>query len=83
MVKYLLAKEVVKNSFWIVESKGTNVGTLRHKADGYVFYENNSHTETTIDNLDRFRFEKQNQACKQACYIPVHITSYEYKVAAT
>ena len=59
MGKYLLAKEVVKNSFWIVESKGAKIGTLRHKADGYVFYENNSHTETTIDNLDRFRFEKQ------------------------
>ena len=42
MGKYLLAKEVVKNSFWIVESKGTKVGTLRYKADGYVFYENNS-----------------------------------------
>ena len=59
MGKYLLAKEVVKNSFWIVESKGTKVGTLRYKADGYVFYENNSRTETTIDNLDRFRFEQQ------------------------
>lgn len=56
MVKYLQAKEVVKNSFWIVESKGAKVGTLRHKADGYVFYDNNSRTETKLDNLDRFRF---------------------------
>ena len=57
MGKYLQAKEVVKDSFWIVERKGTKVGTLRHKADGYVFYENNSRTETIIDNLDRFKFE--------------------------
>ena len=58
MVKYLQAKEVVKNSFWIVESNGAKVGTLRHKADGYIFYDNNSRTETELDNLDRFRFIK-------------------------
>ena len=56
MVKYLQAKEVVKNSFWIVESQGAKVGTLRYKADDYVFYDNNSRTETKLDNLDRFRF---------------------------
>jgi len=38
MGKYLQAKEVVENSFWIVERKGAKVGTLRRKADGYVFY---------------------------------------------
>tara|TARA_B100000497_G_C7685903_1_gene415713 strand:- start:1366 stop:1875 length:510 start_codon:yes stop_codon:yes gene_type:complete len=59
MGKYLQAREVVENSFWIVESNGTKVGTLRNKPEGYVFYENTSHTETVLDNLDRFRFEKQ------------------------
>ena len=59
MGKYLQAREVVENSFWIVESKGTKVGTLRNKPEGYVFYENTSRTETVLDNLDRFRFEKQ------------------------
>ena len=61
MVKYLQAKEVVKNSFWIVERKGTKVGTLRRNTEGYVFYENTSRTETVLDNLDNFRFEKQKQ----------------------
>ena len=61
MGKYLQAKEVVENSFWIVERKGAKVGTLRRKAEGYVFYENTSRTETVLDNLDNFRFEKQKQ----------------------
>ena len=61
MGKYLQAKEVVENSFWIVERKGAKVGTLRRKAEGYVFYENTSRTETVLDNLDSFRFEKQKQ----------------------
>ena len=61
MSKYLIAKEVVENSFWIVERKGSKIGTLRHNTRGYVFYENTSHTETVLDNLDAFKFEKQKQ----------------------
>lgn len=61
MGKYLQAKEVVENSFWIVERKGTKVGTLRRKADGYVFYENTAGTETVLDSLDGFKIEKQKQ----------------------
>jgi len=61
MSKYLIAKEVVENSFWIVERKGSKIGTLRHKTEGYVFYENNSRTETVLDNLNDFKFEKQKQ----------------------
>jgi hypothetical protein len=61
MGKYLQAKEVVENSFWIVERKGAKVGTLRRKADGYVFYENTAGTETVLDSLDGFKIEKQKQ----------------------
>ena len=57
MSKYLLAKEVVKDKFWIVERRGTKCGTLRFKDNGLVYYDNNSRTETTIDNLDGFKFE--------------------------
>ncbi len=58
MGKYLQAKEVVKDSFWIVERNGTKCGTLRHKADSYLFYENKSRTETVLDNLDNIKFTK-------------------------
>ena len=51
------ASEVVKDNFWIVERKGTKVGTLRNTATGYVFYENTSGTVTTLDNLDNFVLE--------------------------
>ena len=61
MGKYLQAREVVENSFWIVERKGAKVGTLRRKADGYVFYENTAGTETVLDSLDGFKIEKQKQ----------------------
>ena len=57
MGKYLLAKEVVKDKFWIVERNGAKCGTLRFKNDELVFYENDSRTETIIDNLDGFKFE--------------------------
>ena len=60
MGKYLQAKEVVKDSFWIVERSGNKIGTLRHKADSYIFYENNSRTETILDNLDNIKFTKTN-----------------------
>ena len=56
MGKYLQAKEVVKDSFWIVERNGTKLGTLRRKTDSYILYENNSRTETVLDNLDDIKF---------------------------
>ena len=48
------AKEVVKDKFWIVERNSTKCGTLRLTGNELVYYENNSRTETNIDNLDRF-----------------------------
>ena len=57
MGKYLLAKEVVKDKFWIVERNSTKCGTLRLTGNELVYYENNSRTETIIDNLDGFKFE--------------------------
>ena len=56
MGKYLQAKEVVKDSFWIVERNGTKIGTLRRKTDSYILYENNSRTETVLDDLDDIKF---------------------------
>ena len=56
MGKYLQAKEVVKDSFWIVERSGTKIGTLRRKADSYILYENNSRTETVLNNVDDIKF---------------------------
>ena len=56
MGKYLQAKEVVKDSFRIVERNGTKIGTLRRKTDSYILYENNSRTETVLDNLDDIKF---------------------------
>ena len=61
MGKYLEAKEVVKDSFWIVERGGTKIGTLRQTTDSYILYENNSRTETVLDNLERFKFIKSKE----------------------
>ncbi len=60
MGKYLQAKEVVKDSFWIVERNGNKIGTLRQKAGLFKFYENNSRTETVLDNVDNIKFTKTN-----------------------
>ena len=56
MGKYLQAKEVVKDSFWIVERNGAKIGTLRRKTDSYILYENNSRTETVLNNVDDIKF---------------------------
>ena len=56
MGKYLQAKEVVKDSFWIVERNGNKIGTLRRKTDSYILYENNSRTETVLNNVDDIKF---------------------------
>ena len=49
MGKYLEAKEVVKDSFWIVERGGTKIGTLRQTTDSYILYENTvSYTHLTL-----------------------------------
>jgi len=61
MGKYLQAKEVVKDSFWIVERNGTKIGTLRRKTDSYILYENNSRTETVLDNLDDIKFTETDK----------------------
>ena len=58
MGKYLQAKEVVKDSFWIIERNGNKVGTLRHKAGLYKFYESNSRSETILETLDNIKFGK-------------------------
>tara|TARA_A100001037_G_scaffold102071_1_gene92837 strand:+ start:118 stop:618 length:501 start_codon:yes stop_codon:yes gene_type:complete len=58
MGKYLQAKEVVKDRFWIVERSGNKIGTLRLKSGLYKFYENNSRTETVLDNVDDIKFAK-------------------------
>ena len=61
MGKYLQAKEVVKDRVWIVERSGNKIGTLRRKTDSYILYENNSQTETILDNLDNIKFTKTNE----------------------
>ena len=58
MGKYLQAKEVVKDSFWIVERNGNKIGTLRRKTDSYIPYENDSGTETILNNVDDIKFAK-------------------------
>ena len=58
MGKYLQAKEVVKDSFWIVERNGNKIGTLRRKTDSYILYENDSGTETILNNVDNIKFAK-------------------------
>ena len=58
MGKYLQAKEVVKDRFWIVERSGNKIGTLRLKSGLYKFYENKSRTETVLDNVDDIKFAK-------------------------
>ena len=82
MGKYLQAKEVVKDSFWIVERNGNKIGTLRRKTDSYILYENNSRTETVLDNLDDINLQRLKQKeyyhhrsrYHQCRYCPTNIT---------
>jgi hypothetical protein len=53
------AKIVIENKFWIVESKGSKVGTLKHTDSGYIFYSNIDGSEVTYPDLSSFTIEKK------------------------
>ena len=53
------AKTVIENKFWIVESKGSKVGTLKSSNDGYVFYNNINSTETLYADMSSFTVEEK------------------------
>ena len=53
------AKTVIENKFWIVESKGSKVGTLKNSDDGYVFYNNINSTETLYADMSSFTVEEK------------------------
>lgn len=51
----LTAVPVIEDKFYIVESRGSKVGTLKSCETGYIFYSNVEQTETTYKNLDAFK----------------------------
>jgi hypothetical protein len=51
----LTAKNVIKDSFWIVERNGNRIGTIKQQADGYLFYDNLTKTNTVYETLDSFK----------------------------
>ena len=53
------AKTVIENKFWIVESKGSKVGTLKHTESGYIFYSNVDNSETQYADMSSFTIEEK------------------------
>lgn len=53
------AKVVIEDKFWIVESKGSKVGTLKHTDSGYIFYSNRDSSETHYSDLSDFKVEEK------------------------
>lgn len=46
------AKSVVADSFWIVEERGSRIGTIRKNVDIYTFYNTYEKTEKIVDIND-------------------------------
>jgi hypothetical protein len=53
------AKVVIKDKFWIVESKGSKIGTLKNCQSNYVFYNNVDGSETEYKDLLNFTIEEK------------------------
>jgi hypothetical protein len=54
MIK-LTAKNVIKDSFWIVERNGNRIGTIKRQDNSYLFYDNLTKTNTVYETLDSFK----------------------------
>ena len=53
------AKPVLENKFWIVESNGSKIGTLKAVNDKYILYNSYNNSETVYDDLDNFVVEEK------------------------
>jgi len=53
------AKVVIEDKFWIIESKGSKVGTLKHDQSGYIFYSNIDGSEVIYSDLSSFKIEEK------------------------
>ena len=53
------AKPVLENKFWIVESNGSKLGTLKAVNDKYILYNSYNNSETIYENLDQFTIESK------------------------
>ena len=51
----LTAKNVIKDSFWIVERNGNRIGTIKRQDNGYLFYDNLTKTDAVYKTLDSFK----------------------------
>ena len=69
----LNAKVVIDDSFWIVESNGGKVGTLKKRNEIYTFYDNKKNTNEVVDP-GIFNFISSNKK------INSNITVYSYPV---
>lgn len=48
------AIEVIKDKFWIIESHGNKIGTLKFNDSKYKYFNNKDGNETVFDNLNSF-----------------------------
>lgn len=72
----LTATPVIEDKFYIVESHGSKVGTLKSSTSGYIFYNNIDNTETLHTDLSFFSIKEK----KSKTY--VNDTVYGYQTNA-
>lgn len=65
--------ELIEDKFWIVESKGGKVGTIRRIDSGYEFFNQIDKTTTNLDSLNDFSsIEKQETNLKTCSGYPTN-----------
>jgi len=82
----LVAKPVLKNKYWIVESQGAKVATIQAVDDGGFVYVNDNYREkfNTIKLLSKaynVKFDKPHSTQTRAK--PVQKTIYDYPIQGT
>jgi hypothetical protein len=69
----LIATPVIEDKFYIVESHGSKVGTLKSFESGYIFYNNIDNTETLYKDLNSFNIKEK----KSKTYVNDTVYGYQ------
>jgi hypothetical protein len=69
----LTATPVIEDKFYIVESHGSKVGTLKSSTSGYIFYNNIDNTETLHTDLSFFSIKEK----KSKTYVNDTVYGYQ------
>lgn len=69
----LVAKSIINDKFWIIESNGINIGTVKFEGESFVYFNNNTKaTEQLTEKEFEKRFKKVNTNRTKGIFVDVY-----------